>query len=133
MSQPPSPAPAAPAPAPVTEAPPIDDALLAWLDAHAGKRRIALPLEITQRPLRNPETFIVGAGQRVPIALDSTALSMLLEDHLRDCCQPTGTVWVEGTWGAHLPFEPPTGPVFTVLKVGAPVTESPDHIRFVGP
>ncbi|MCB9695087.1 MAG: hypothetical protein H6736_25055, partial [Alphaproteobacteria bacterium] len=117
-------------PATVTGERPIDDALIAWLDAEAGRRTLQMPVEVHQAVPSGVERAVLrGRETAIDIELDTTTLSMTFEMHLEPHCPASPcTVWIEGTWGSTLSFGPPA-PTLTVRKVLGPVEGEPGLIR----
>jgi hypothetical protein len=113
-------------PASFKDGPPIlpADALLAWLQK-AGTKRVRLPMHITSSPLGVTRATVGSSAEALALTLDSTALSMMIEDHLHRHCGDTNpcSVWVEGTWGPlmAMPGPPRPGHTFAVRAVVGPV------------
>lgn len=129
---PPADPPSAPVPevAPVN-APPIDDALLTWMETHGDGRTFEVPLEIVSAPLSRT-SHIIGPEGRYAVRLDTTALSMTLDQHLAAHCTGDGPcrVWVRVTWGPLL-GSIDTDPALTVRKVLGPADGTDTAIRIV--
>lgn len=111
--------------------PPIDEAVLAWLDRNAGQRTLQLPIEIHGGPLRIQSSWLSSGTKKIEIRLDTGALSIDLPMHLKPFCQTWPCwVWLEGTWGTLMPGSLRGElPVFAVRKVVAPADRDTTHVR----
>jgi hypothetical protein len=112
--------------------PPIDEAVISWLDGNAGSRVLQLPVEIHGSPLRIKSSYLRAGAIGIELRLDTGALSIDLPMHLKRYCQSYPCrVWLQGTWG---PLVQGTAgqnlPVFAVKKVVSVAGLDATHVLF---
>jgi len=97
--------------------PPIDGNLIHWLDENASDRPLQMPGEVHGGLRGIDAAYIIGPGIKIPISLDTTALSVGLPLLLAGECEYPCQVWLQGTWGALLDLGAHAGrPVLAVRK-----------------
>lgn len=100
---------------------PLTATLFQQLNALPKGKSIDLPIEFREEGL-GLAAAVVGNDVRLPLEIDSTALSMTLRDHLHAPCNAFPcTVWIRGTWGPLLGEVQPSQPILTVRDVLGPV------------